>query len=229
MKFLSESQILDESYITEGKDGEKDAYIIEGIFMQAEIKNRNGRIYPKEVLFESTNRLKKDIPSGLLGELEHPTSNGGVINWQRAAMKITDLWEDGTNIMGKARVSTNLALGGLVMGVLREGVKIGVSSRGFGTVKESKGVNIVQSPFYLKTVDIVTTPSAPDAIMNAVMESKEWIYENGMLIEREAKALVNESVRKRIPSEVVFDKIINMIVENTAKNASFNVFNKYNL
>lgn len=216
MKMLLEETFLDDSYIreaTNSQTGEKD-YFIEGIFMQAEKKNRNGRIYPKKVLVEATNRLIQDITPGLVGEMYHPSENGHEVNWERACIKILELKEDGNNIVGKAKVLKEFKHGKILYNLLKEGVQVGVSSRGFGELKESGGAKIVQPGFFLKTIDCVQTPSASDAIMTAVMESKEWVFENGVLVEKDLKKMVDESVRKRIPTNIISQKIFSEIAKS---------------
>ena len=169
-------------YITEGKSKEQ---YIKGIFMQADIKNQNGRVYPKEVLQkEVKNFNNKFVKEGrALGELGHPA--GPVINLDRVSHVIKELTQEGKNFVGKAKVM-DTPNGRIVKNFISEGVKLGVSSRGMGSVKTNKeGVNEVQKDFVLSTVDIVADPSAPDAFVNGIMEGKEWVWENGIIKERE--------------------------------------------
>jgi len=173
-------------YITEGKGKEQ---YIKGIFMQADIKNQNGRVYPKEVLQkEVSNFNNKYVKEGrALGELGHPM--GPVINLDRVSHVIKELTEDGKNFVGKAKVM-DTPNGKIVKNFISEGVKLGVSSRGMGSVKTNKeGVNEVQKDFVLSTVDIVADPSAPDAFVNGIMEGKEWIWENGVIKERDINSM----------------------------------------
>lgn len=196
--------------------GEK-SYYIQGIFMQADVVNGNRRLYPKDVLFESLKPLKEEIKKNtLMGELNHPDENPDKINPDRACIKITELKEDGSNVMGKAKVMKSVPCGALVHGLLSEGVVIGVSSRGFGDVEKKNGYVEVLKPLVMRTIDVVTNPSAPEAYMNAVMEGKEWVYANGVLVEKEKdiKKIINESVRKNININEQFIKIIDMIAEN---------------
>ena len=170
-------------YITEGKGKEQ---YIKGIFMQADIKNQNGRVYPKEVLQkEVSNFNNKYVKEGrALGELGHPM--GPVINLDRVSHVIKELTEDGKNFIGKAKVM-DTPNGKIVKNFISEGVKLGVSSRGMGSLKANKktGVNEVQKDFVLSTVDIVADPSAPDAFVNGIMEGKEWVWENGVIKEQD--------------------------------------------
>jgi len=173
-------------YITEGKGKEQ---YIKGIFMQADIKNQNGRVYPKEVLQkEVSNFNNKYVKEGrALGELGHPM--GPVINLDRVSHVIKELTEDGKNFIGKAKVM-DTPNGKIVKNFISEGVKLGVSSRGMGSVKTNKeGVNEVQKDFVLSTVDIVADPSAPDAFVNGIMEGKEWIWENGVIKEQDINSM----------------------------------------
>ena len=181
MKLITE-HINDVEYITEGKG--KELYI-KGIFMQADIKNQNGRVYPQAVLQkEVKNFNNKYVKEGrALGELGHPA--GPVINLDRVSHVIKELKEDGKNFVGKAKVM-DTPNGKIVKSFINEGVKLGVSSRGMGSVKINKeGVNEVQKDFVLSTVDIVADPSAPEAFVNGIMEGKEWVWENGIIKEKE--------------------------------------------
>jgi len=174
------------NYITEAKDESgKKSYFIEGVFMQTEIKNRNGRVYPKEVLMREVARYNKDYVSKnrAYGELGHPS--GPTINLERVSHMITKLEEDGNNIVGRAKIMTETPYGAIVKSLMDEGASLGVSSRGMGSVaKSSKGVAEVQKDFYLATAaDIVADPSAPDAFVQGIMEGKEWVWENGIIRE----------------------------------------------
>ena len=185
MKLITE-HLNDVEYITEGKGKEQ---YIKGIFMQADIKNQNGRVYPKEVLEkEVKNFNNKYVKEGrALGELGHPA--GPVINLDRVSHVIKDLTQDGKNFIGKAKVM-DTPNGRIVKNFISEGVKLGVSSRGMGSVKINKeGVNEVQKDFVLSTVDIVADPSAPDAFVNGIMEGKEWIWENGIIKEKDINVM----------------------------------------
>jgi len=185
MKLITEhtNQI---EYIVEGKGKEQ---YIKGIFMQSDIKNQNGRVYPHAVLKkEVSNFNRKYVNEGrALGELGHPM--GPVINLDRVSHVIKELTEDGKNFIGKAKVM-DTPNGKIVKNFISEGVKLGVSSRGMGSLKANKkGVNEVQGDFVLSTVDIVADPSAPDAFVDGIMEGKEWIWENGVIKERDIDAM----------------------------------------
>ena len=185
MKLITE-HINEVEYITEGKGKEQ---YIKGIFMQADIKNQNGRVYPHAVLKKEVNNFNnKYVAEGrALGELGHPM--GPVINLDRVSHVIKELYEDGKNFIGKAKVM-DTPNGKIVKNFISEGVRLGVSSRGMGSVKSNKkGVNEVQSDFVLSTVDIVADPSAPDAFVNGIMEGKEWVWENGIIKERDIHSM----------------------------------------
>ena len=169
-------------YLTEGKGKEQ---YIKGIFMQADIKNQNGRVYPHAVLQKEVKNFNtKYVYEGRdLGELGHPM--GPVINLDRVSHVIKELTEDGKNFVGKAKVM-DTPNGKIVKNFISEGVKLGVSSRGMGSLKTNKkGVNEVQGDFVLSTVDIVADPSAPDAFVDGIMEGKEWVWENGVIKEQD--------------------------------------------
>ena len=166
-------------YITEEKDGKKSTFI-EGIFMQAEKKNRNGRVYPKKVLYGAVEKyLDEQVKTGrAVGELDHP--EGPTINLDKVSHKITGLKFDGDDVVGKAQV-LNTPMGKIVEGLIEGGVNLGVSSRGMGTVENVQGVNMVQEDYLLATVDIVQDPSAQGAFVNGIMEGVEWVWDNGIL------------------------------------------------
>ena len=167
-------------YITEAKDnGEKDVYI-EGIFMQAEKQNRNNRIYPKEVLKGATDKyVKEQVKTGrAVGELNHP--EGPQINLDKVSHRITELKFKGDDVVGKALI-LDTPMGKIVKGLVEGGCKLGVSSRGMGTVEQKEGKTYVKDDFVLATVDIVQDPSAPSAFVEGIMEGVEWIWENGIL------------------------------------------------
>ena len=185
MKLITE-HINEIEYLTEGKGKEQ---YIKGIFMQSDIKNQNGRVYPHAVLQKEVKNFNtKYVNEGrALGELGHPM--GPVINLDRVSHVIKELKEDGKNFIGKAKVM-DTPNGRIVKNFISEGVKLGVSSRGMGSLKmNKKGVNEVQSDFVLSTIDIVADPSAPDAFVNGIMEGKEWVWENGVIIEKDIDAM----------------------------------------
>ncbi len=176
----------DINYLTEAKDDSgKKSYFIEGVFLQGDIKNRNGRVYPAEVLDKEINRYVKEYveKNRAYGELGHP--QGPSINLERVSHMITELKRDGSNFMGRAKIMTETPYGAIVKSLMDEGAQLGVSSRGMGTVKQNgKGVAEVQNDFYLATAaDIVADPSAPDAFVQGIMEGKEWVWANGIIRE----------------------------------------------
>ncbi len=184
MKLITE-QLDDLMFVTEETDGKKSLFI-EGVFLQSDVKNKNGRMYPKDILQREVNRYSKQYieTKRAFGELGHP--DGPVINLERVSHMITDLKEDGKNFIGKAKIMTSTPYGKIVESLLNEGAQLGVSSRGMGTLKQQKGTNVVQDDFYLATAaDIVADPSAPNAFVEGVMEGKEWIFENGTFKEED--------------------------------------------
>lgn len=159
----------------------KKSHFIEGIFMQSEQKNRNGRVYPKNTLMKEVSRYTKELVEGkrAMGELGHP--EGPTLNLERVSHIITELKEDGDNVIGKAKI-LDTPYGNIVKNLIDEGAQLGVSSRGMGSLKKTEdGVNEVQEDFMLAAVDIVADPSAPDAFVNGIMEGKEWVWDNGIL------------------------------------------------
>ena len=178
-------------YITEDNEGKKNHYI-QGVFLQSEITNRNGRMYPKSVLDrEVKNYNEKYIKTNrALGELGHP--EGPTVNLDRVSHKITELKEDGNNFVGKAKL-LDTPMGNIAKNLLGEGVKLGVSSRGMGTLKRENGASVVGEDFMLATAaDIVSDPSAPDAFVEGIMEGKEWVWENGRLQEKDIASIKQE-------------------------------------
>jgi hypothetical protein len=171
-------------YLSEAKeDGSKD-YYIKGPFMQANIKNRNGRMYPAEVLDKEVKRyVTENVDKNrAYGELGHPTSP--TINLDRVSHMIKELTREGDNFIGKAKIMTETPMGRIVKNLMDEGASLGVSSRGMGSLKNKGGLAEVQNDFYLATAaDIVADPSAPDAFVEGIMEGKEWIWDNGIIRE----------------------------------------------
>ena len=185
MKLISEQWSDDVNYLVEEdpKTGKKNMFI-EGIMLQTEVKNKNGRIYPKEVMQKEVKRYTKEYIDNnrAYGELGHP--EGPTINLERTSHLITSLREDGNNFVGKAKILST-PMGNIVKNLLDDGARLGVSSRGMGSLKASNakgGVQMVQSDFQLATAaDIVADPSAPDAFVDGVMEGVEWIWDNGVI------------------------------------------------
>lgn len=182
VKLITET-IEDVAILVEGKEGEKKDYYIEGIFMSADIKNRNGRVYPRNVMESALAKYTPLVEGNrAMGELNHP--EGPSVNLDKVSHLITKLQFEGNHVVGKAKV-LDTPMGNIARKLLEGGVKLGVSSRGLGSLKEVNGVNQVQSDFILTAIDIVGDPSAPDAFVNGIMEGKEWIWDNGIL--KEAK------------------------------------------
>ncbi len=180
--------------IIEESNGKKNLYI-EGIFMQAEQKNRNGRIYPQSILENQVNRYKSDFvqTNRALGELNHPQSPQ--VNPERASHRITELRTEGSNFIGKALV-LDTPMGNIVRGLIEGGTSMGVSSRGLGSVKANRsGINEVQSDFRLVCVDVVSDPSATEAFVNGIMEGHSWVYESGILKEKELEVIRKQVLR----------------------------------
>ena len=185
MKLISE-EAIDVDFVTEEDENKKKSYFIEGIFMQSEMKNRNGRVYPKAILQKEVKRYTDKFinTKRAFGELGHPDGPTG--NLERVSHMITELVEDGANFVGRAKIM-DTPYGKIVKNLIDEGAKLGVSSRGMGSLKPVQdGLQEVQSDFYLATAaDIVADPSAPDAFVSGIMEGREWIWDNGLLKERE--------------------------------------------
>lgn len=190
MKLITEYVENDLNYLTEEKDGKKQ-YVIEGIFMQADSKNRNGRIYPKAVMEAAVDRyVTEQVSKGrAVGELNHP--EGPTINLDKVSHKITELRWEGNNVVGKAQI-LDTPMGQIVKGLMEGGVQLGVSSRGMGSLVQKGGVNVVNKDFQLATVDIVQDPSAPEAFVNGIMEGVEWIWDNGILKAQEIEQFETE-------------------------------------
>ena len=181
MRLIAE-EITDVQFLEEEKEGKKN-YFIEGIFLQAELKNRNNRMYPLATLQKEVAKYNENyIQSGrALGELGHP--DGPSINLDRVSHKIISLKEDGNNFIGKAKL-LDTPMGRIAKDLLGEGVRLGVSSRGMGSIRKEENCNVVMDDFMLATAaDIVADPSAPDAFVNGIMEGKEWVWDNGVLKE----------------------------------------------
>lgn len=191
MKLITE-HVEDIQVITEAKeDGKGKKYIIEGIFMQANKPNRNGRMYPREILERACDKyVTEQVSKGrAVGELNHP--EGPTINLDKVSHKITELKWDGDNVVGKATI-LDTPMGKIVQGLLDGDVRVGVSSRGMGSLVSKNGVNVVNKDFMLNAVDIVQDPSAPEAFVNGVMEGVEWIYENGVFKQQEIELFETE-------------------------------------
>jgi len=212
LKLISEHIEQDTEYLIEEKDGKKD-YKIKGIFMQADIKNRNGRVYPMEVLNKEVKRYNKEYigEKRAFGELGHP--DGPTVNLERASHMITALYPDGKNYIGEAKI-LETPMGKIVKNLMDEGAKLGVSSRGMGSLDQKNGANYVRNDFYLATAaDIVADPSAPNAFVEGIMEGKEWIWNNGLIKEAdisEIKENIEDNSQKNnsIANSIEFAKFL---------------------
>jgi len=204
MKLITEN-IEDIQILTEEKDGKKNLYI-EGVFLQSEIKNRNGRIYPFSVLEKEVGRYNEEyVKTGrALGELGHP--DGPTVNLDRVSHRITSLKAEGNNFIGKAQILAT-PMGNIAKSLLEEGVKLGVSSRGMGSIDRQENANYVMDDFMLATAaDIVADPSAPDAFVNGIMEGREWVWDNGILQEKTVakyQRYIDESTRREMEARTL--------------------------
>jgi hypothetical protein len=204
MKLITELT-EDVKYIKENIGNGEKTYFIEGVFMQSDTKNRNGRIYPKNILNkECTRYIKEYVEKGrAMGELNHPS--GPTVNLDRVSHIIKELYENGTSIYGKAKV-LDTPMGRIVKNLIDEGAQLGVSTRGMGSLRPKNGYQEVQEDFMLAAIDIVADPSAPNAFVNGIMEGREWIFENGMWSERqkeEAVKLIKKSSRRDLNENIV--------------------------
>ena len=200
MKLICELQESVEYELIEEGAGKPKQYYIEGIFMQSEKKNKNGRVYPLPVLEKEVNRYVKEYvkPKRAFGELGHP--DGPTVNLDRASHMIQSLKKEGKNFVGRAKI-LDTPNGQIVKCLIDEGARLGVSSRGMGTLKPESKAQVVQDDFYLATAaDIVADPSAPNAFVEGIMEGREWIWDNGLLkeqdVERARDNIRNASSRK---------------------------------
>ena len=204
MKLITET-IENIQVLEEEKNGKKLLYI-EGVFLQSELKNRNGRMYPFETLNREVQRYNEEYvkTKRALGELGHPY--GPTVNLDRVSHRITELRVEGTNFMGKAQI-LDTPMGNIAKSLLSEGVQLGVSSRGMGSIDKREDCSVVQDDFMLTTAaDIVADPSAPDAFVNGIMEGKEWVWDNGILKETEVakyKGIIDASSRQELEEKTL--------------------------
>jgi|TARA_B100000214_G_scaffold166460_1_gene119517 hypothetical protein len=211
MRLIAE-ELTEVKFLTEEKEGKKN-YFIEGIFLQSEIANKNGRMYPFKTLQREVAKYHENfIRQGrALGELGHP--EGPSINLDRVSHKIERLSEDGNNFVGRAKI-LDTPNGKIAKSLLDEGVRLGVSSRGMGSLKKESTCNVVQDDFMLATAaDIVADPSAPDAFVDGIMEGKEWIWDNGILKESaiaEIKKEIDQATLRNLQERKIsaFDKFL---------------------
>ena len=195
MKLISE-EVQNAEYITEEVNGEKN-YKIRGVFLQSDIKNRNGRVYENDILQKEVKRYNSEFinKKRAFGELGHP--DGPTVNLERVSHMITKLYPDGKNFIGEAKIM-GTPYGKIVKGLIDEGAQLGVSSRGMGSLVQRGGANYVKDDFYIATAaDIVADPSAPDAFVEGIMEGKEWVWDNGVLTEKDVSAWKMEIYKTR--------------------------------
>lgn len=217
MKLIREysNEILSESVLEESSGTKK--WFISGITLQGNLKNRNGRIYPKEILSKAiTEHTDKNMQSGrALGELNHPENGMASINLDRVSHKFISVMEDGDNFVTKAEV-LDTPCGKIVQNLLAGGVKLGISSRGLGNLKESNGAKVVQDLQLVTLGDIVSDPSGPNAFVSGIMENKEWIYENGTLVEKDLSEEID-----------LYKSVIESASVSEIQEAVQNIFNDY--
>ena len=202
MKLITEYTETNVQCIVEKKEDGSKSHVIEGVFMQAESKNRNGRVYPKAVMESAVGKYVDEQVSKnrAVGELNHP--DGPTVNLDKVSHKITDLKFEGNDVMGKARI-LDTPMGNIVKGLLEGGVQLGVSTRGMGSLEQRNGTMYVKDDFMLNTVDIVQDPSAPNAFVNGIMEGVDWIWNNGIIEAREIEKIETEI--KRAPRADLYE------------------------
>ena len=211
MKLISE-EVRNAKYVIEDNNGKKE-YKIKGVFLQAEVKNRNGRVYPKHILLKEVKRYNKEFinKNRAFGELGHP--DGPTVNLERVSHMVKRLYPEGDNFIGEAKIM-DTPYGKIVKGLIDEGAQLGVSSRGMGSIEQRNGASYVKDDFYLATAaDIVADPSAPDAFVEGIMEGKEWVWDNGLLVEKDVEAWKMEMIRterKKLDSKKlqIFDSFL---------------------
>jgi hypothetical protein len=213
MKLITE--VVEEvQIITEASENGDKSYMIEGIFMQGNQKNRNGRVYPIDILQREVKRYTDEYinKNRAYGELGHP--QGPTINLDRVSHMIKELYQDGDNFKGKAKIM-DTPMGKIVKNLMDEGATLGVSTRGMGSLKQVGGANQVQDDFMLATAgDIVADPSAPDAFVEGIMEGKEWVWDNGLIKEVEIAGYatqINEAAKKRQTEEAMLQVFSNFL------------------
>ena len=215
VKLFSEA-VEEVEYICEQKENGDKNYKIKGIFMQADVKNRNGRVYPMEVLEREVAKYNKKFVNEkrAFGELGHP--EGPAVNLERVSHMITSLKPDGKNFIGEAKIMST-PMGEIVKNLMDEGAKLGVSSRGMGSLVQKNGANYVRDDFYLATAaDIVADPSAPNAFVEGIMEGKDWVWNHGSLVEAHVAELkkefdVKQRQRKAKQEALEFAKFLKML------------------
>ena len=216
MKLISES-IEDVEYLFEQDTEGKKNYKIRGPFLQAEIKNRNGRVYPLSILEKEVGRYNKEYiqKNRAFGELGHP--DGPTVNLERVSHMITALHPDGNNFIGEAKVM-DTPYGKIVKNLIDEGAKLGVSSRGMGSLEPRRGVNFVKDDFYLATAaDIVADPSAPNAFVEGIMEGREWVWDNGAVKEMDIAAYKKQLDMKHQRAQAREEKAVEIFEDFMSK------------
>ena len=216
MKLISES-IEDIDYLIEDDDSGKKNYKIRGPFLQAEVKNRNGRIYPMHILEKEVGRYNKEYiqKNRAFGELGHP--DGPTVNLERVSHMITSLHAEGTNFLGEAKI-LDTPYGKIVKNLIDEGAKLGVSSRGMGSLVPMRGAQVVKDDFYLATAaDIVADPSAPNAFVEGIMEGKEWVWDNGAVKEMDIDAYKKELDMKYRKAQAREEKAVEIFEDFMSK------------
>ena len=205
MKLITE-MIEDVQYLIEESEDGKKNHFIQGVFMQAEQKNRNGRVYKKGILENEVKRYNDSFvkKNRALGELNHP--QGPTVNLDRVSHMIKDLKFEGNDCIGKAKL-LDTPMGNIAKNLVKEGAQLGVSSRGMGSLEEKNGVNYVKDDFMLSAVDIVADPSAPNAFVNGIMEGKEWIWDNGVIREKEIHEyhqMIQKASKRELEEKALF-------------------------
>ena len=209
MKLISE-EVCSAEYLVEEKNGKKN-YTIKGVFLQSNIKNRNGRVYPKDILMTEVKRYNSEFinKNRAFGELGHP--DGPTVNLERVSHMIKKLYPDGDNFIGEAKIM-DTPYGKIVKGLIDEGAQLGVSSRGMGSIEQRNGASYVKNDFMLATAaDIVADPSAPQAFVEGIMEGKEWVWDNGVLVEQDIEAWKMEMIKTK--QKALEEKKINIFGE----------------
>lgn len=217
MNFLLDSQIAESTVkaLTEATANGEKKYFIEGVFAQAELRNRNGRIYPKKVMEKAVTSYQPMIEARrALGELNHPPHPN--VNPERASHLIEKLVWEGNNVMGRAKVLTSLPMGKIAKGLIDEGVSFGVSTRGMGSISEREGTKIVQDDFVLNTIDLVSDPSGIDCWVEGIMEGKEWVFDaasgNWIVAENAQKVMKNMTMKNLQEQKLkLFEKFLQQI------------------
>jgi len=205
MKLITEMTEDIQYLVEEDKSTGVKTHFIQGVFMQAEQKNRNGRIYPLGIMTNEVTRYNKDLVSRnrALGELNHP--QGPTVNLDRVSHMIKELKVQGNDVVGKAKL-LDTPMGNIAKNLVGEGAQLGVSSRGMGSLEERDGANYVKDDFMLSAVDIVADPSAPGAFVNGIMEGREWIWDNGIIIEKQIndyKVMIEKASAKELEEQAI--------------------------